>query len=285
MSGPRGFSLIEVLVALVVSAILSALAFDTVARVHRAARGRGERAGLETTLRNAVLPIARELESAGSDSIAGPDLMQLAPQSVSLRAGRGLLVVCRLALPDTLIVETSGAAPWLERTPAAGRDSLLLYLPGDSAAVVDAWLPLPLTAGPFAGTCPIGSAGWRLVTGLDTATARARGAGSPTVVRFFEAIAFRLYGRLYGSGSLWQIGQEGLSAGALVQPLAGPLRPLGIEFVGLSSGLVPGAPPASVATVRIRALAPGHRDAALGPGIAPWAIDSLAVLAPLRNAR
>jgi hypothetical protein len=226
-----------------------------------------------------VLPIARELESAGADSIAGPDLGSLAPQDLTVRAARGLLVLCAVALPDTLVVETAGAALWIPRAPAPGRDSLLLYLPGDSTAAVDAWLPLPLAAGPFAGSCPGGAPAWRLVSRLDTATARIRGVPSDGVVRIFESLAFRLY----GSAATWHVGQVGLSAGATVQPLAGPLLPQGIVFDGLSSALLAAGAPAAVATIRIRAAGAGDAQSALGPGQAPPARDSLALLAPLRN--
>ncbi len=274
----RGFTLVEAMIALVVGSLLAALGFDTVVRVHRLARERAERAGLESTLRNAVLPIARELQSAGTDSIGGMDVGGLPGSSMVIRAERGLWSVCALALPDTLVVAEPGSAGWSLRAPVPGRDSLLLYAAGDSTAAVDAWLPLPLTQGPFAGTCPGGGPGWRWVSALDTATARVRRIAVPSVVRTFELLGYRLY----GSGGTWQIGEEGLSAGAIIQPVAGPLSPAGLDFVGFDRAMIAASAP-SVVTVRIRAVGLSHRQAAVGPGIAAGVVDSLEWLVRLRN--
>jgi prepilin-type N-terminal cleavage/methylation domain-containing protein len=281
MRSARGFTLIEVMVGLVIGSFLAALIFATVTRVHQVGRSRGERAGLEATLRNVVVPLARELESAGSDSLSGPDLAAVTSQAVTLRAARGLLVVCDLALPDTIIVETAGMPLWTQRTPVPVRDSVLLYVPGDSLAPVDGWWPLPLVGGPFAGVCPSGAPGWRLIGAVDTATARIQRLAAPTVARLFETVAYRLYSSTLG----WQIGQEGLSAGAAVQPIAGPFNPAGLELEGLSSTLVTAGAPALVRTVGIHAIGPGHRESTVGPGITLPAVDSLAVLIPLRNAK
>jgi prepilin-type N-terminal cleavage/methylation domain-containing protein len=282
MTRIRGFTLVEVLVGLVVGSFLAALVFATVTRIHQVGRSRGERAGLEVTLRNAVGSIARDLESTGADTLAGPDLAALAPQAVTLRAARGLLVICALALPDTVIAETAGVPDWSPRAPVPIRDSLLLYVPGDSTGpVVDAWLPVPLVAGPYVAGCPSGAPAWRLVVALDTSTARARRLSAPTVARVFETVGYRLYGSTLG----WQVGQEGLSAGAAVQPIAGPFTAAGLTLDGLSATLAPIGAAALVRTIAVHAVGPGHRESAVGPGVAVPAVDSLKLLIPLRNAK
>jgi hypothetical protein len=268
------------MIALVVGSILSALAFETVMRVHQLARARAERAALASILRNAAIPIAHEVEGAGVDSIGGPDVAALPGSSLTIRAERGFWFVCALALPDTLIVAEPLGSGWSLRTPMPARDSLLLYVPGDSIAPIDAWLPLPLVQGPFAGGCPGGAPGSRFVSALDTVVARRRRIAAPTVVRTFESLGYRVY----GSGGTWQLGQEGLSAGATIQPVAGPLSIGAVDFAGLDRAMAP-AGPATAVVVRMRVAGFSHREGAVGPGTVIGVADSVDWLIHLRGIR
>ena len=257
-----GFSLVEVLIGLVAGSLLAALAFSWLRSFTEAERERGERAGVGHTLGTATSLLAAELEPLGADSVAGHDLLALGSAAVSYRAQRGSGVACRIA-PDTVDLTVDTAFTWLNRNPQPGRDSLLIYLEGDSAVTIDAWRPAPVV-GVSAASCPGGAPGLRLLTRLDSADlARYRLTGR-TVVRLFEVVALRLY----SSGGQWTLGIEGISSGAAIQPFTGPFRAGGVVMTGLDRAGAPTINPPQVASLAVDLVGLPHRELAAGPGIA-----------------
>lgn len=270
VTGRRGVTLLELLVAMVVAAILGSLVLGATATVTAVLRNRVERVGAEVAAR-AVWGVLRfDLLSLGSDSVAGPDLGALTAGAVTYRADRGLVSVCRM-VPDTVVLAANRLTRWAPRRPVAGRDSLLLYAPGDSAAGIDAWVPVPLLAGPYAGACPSGAPGDRFTTSLDSGTVARRRLRSPAVARLVETVE----ARIYGAGSLWQFGIEGLSAGASIQPVASNLAgSTGLQFGGWDCGGVAG-PLASLCGVDVELRVMTKRDLGLGAGRGSVGFDSL----------
>ena len=281
--GPRvpvpGFSLIEVLVALTVGSFVVALAVRLGAQALEAERGQGERAGLTAALRTGLDYLAYELEGAGADTVSGSDL-DSASAGIVFRAQRGLRITCRL-VHDTVVVVADTALDWSARGPVAGRDSLLLYAPGDSATVVDAWDPLPLLS-IRAAACPGGAPAFAYGTVLDSSLIARRRHSGRTAVRLFESVAVRAYG---GAGG-WQLGQQLLSGGGVIQPLAGPLSPAGLSVAaaGRFGSSVPFGAGAWVVRLALR----GRTDRQLSAGMAsrsPVAADSVVAVVHLRNLR
>lgn len=272
----RGFTLLELLVALVVAALVSLLAIRSQLVLERGIRSRAERAGAAANLRTAATVLRADLGALGTDSLSGPDLRLPSASRIEYRGFRGLAEVCRVAR-DTLVLATNRLVAWRSRLPAAGRDSVLLYLPGDTVHA-DGWQPAPLFTGPFAGACPSGGAAMVFGAGVDSGTAARLGSGS--LARVFESVAVESY----GSGGTWQLGLEGLSAGASIQPFAGPIDPVaGFALAGWDRA---GGATASVAAMAgldliVRTLA--RREVAVGPGLAPLSSDSLAFSIRLQN--
>jgi len=259
MSRRAGFSLVELLVAMVAGLLVMTVFARLADRVLWHARARGERAGEISTIRIGATLLGRELDQGGVDSLAGPDLA-VAGGSITYRAPRGVRFSCRVAV-DTIVVAADTAADWSSRAPAPGRDSLLLYLPGDSASAIDAWLPLPLTA-TRTGVCPLGNPALALITVLDSTAILGRRIPPETAVRVFESVELRGYGTALG----WQLGVEERSAGALIQPVAGPLLPGGFLVRPLDSAGGPAGRPSDVAAldVTLRASPARWLAAALG---------------------
>jgi prepilin-type N-terminal cleavage/methylation domain-containing protein len=279
MTGRRGFTLLEVMIALVAAAIISSLAAVATGRLQAAGRSRGERSGMAAALRSVAGVLGAELRSLGGDSIAGADHQSLGPTSVTFRAHRGLFPYCRVGV-DSIILSLDRIPEFRGRLPASGRDSLLLYLPGDSVTTIDAWLPVPLLAGPFVAVCPGGWPGSFFPTRLSVADLdRVPSAG---IARGFE----QLNARLYVSAGATHFGLEELSAGGVVQPVAGPLRPGdGLDLVGWNRlGGFPGSA-AQVAGFDLVVRALGARELSVGPGLVPRAADSVAAGILLRNVR
>ncbi len=278
VTGRRGVTLIELLIAMTTAAILGSLVVTSTASVTAVLRGRVEAVGAMVASRTIWGVIRLEWASLGSDSVAGPDLVALAPAVFDYRADRGLVSICRLA-PDTVIIASGRLGRWVARRPAAGRDSLLIYAPGDSAGPIDAWVPMPLIAGPMAAACPAGEPGDRFVTTLPAATISRWRLRSPSVGRLTEIVR----ARSYGGGSLWQFGLEGLSAGALVQPVASNLAGAsGLAMVGWGCDGLPGAL-ASLCGVEVTVRTTTKRDLGLGAGRAAAALDSQQLVIRFEN--
>jgi hypothetical protein len=102
---------------------------------------------------------------------------------------------------------------------------------------------------------------------------------SGTVVRWFEFASLGAY----AAGTGWQFGFTGLSGGASVQPVAGPVAgPGGVTFALLDPlGMVVPADRATAVAVSVVAL--GARELAVGSGRASLAADSLGTLLVLEN--
>lgn len=278
LSRRAGFSLVEVLVALVLGGILLTLTFELIEHAFRVERSRGERAGLAAGLRAGAGLLEHELAGLGADSLAGADLVAVGPGSARFRAPRGLWVVCRVAA-DTLVVAADTGLRWGARLPAPGRDSLLLYLPGDSTAVIDAWLALPVASGPWPASCPGGGTGYLLETVLDS-TALARYRIPPTTVaRLVETVEIRAY----QSAGRWYLGLELVAAGAAIQPFVGPLAGGGFDLAPLDAFGNPTAPARAVAAaVRLAGVTDRQNAAGLGARSAGGR-DSLPFRARFRN--
>ena len=274
----RGVTLIELLIAMVMAAILGSLVLTATGSVTAVLRGRVERVGAEVAARAIWGAIRFDWSSLGSDSVSGLDLGALSASAAVYRADRGLVSVCRV-VPDTIVLAIQRLGRWAARRPVPGRDSLLLYAAGDSTGRIDAWIPLPLLAGPFVTSCPSGEPGDWFVTQLDSATLARRRLRSPAVGRVVETIQ----ARSYGAGGLWQFGLEGLSAGASIQPVASNLAgSTGLSIVGWGcDGLA--APLASLCGVDVGIRTTTKRDLGLGAGHAVAAVDSLLVAVRFEN--
>jgi prepilin-type N-terminal cleavage/methylation domain-containing protein len=274
-----GFTLLELLAAVIVASVLIAAAVRTELVLHRSIRGSAERAGAAATLRVVERSLDGELGALGSDSVAGGDLAAATATEIVYRAPRGLWLVCRVAV-DTLVLSTSRLGRWQSRDVVPSRDSVLLYLPGDSVAVIDAWLALPVVSGPFAGSCPSGEPASVFTTSLDAATIAARRIPAESVARSFEVAALSIY----GSGSTWQLGQEGRSAGATIQPVAGPLDgAIGFELATRARDGSPSPPTAQAAGVDFVVRALARREVAVGIGRSPIGRDSASLSIRFRN--
>ncbi|MEO8450669.1 MAG: prepilin-type N-terminal cleavage/methylation domain-containing protein [Gemmatimonadota bacterium] len=274
----RGMTLVEVLITLTITAGIVVLSMTLLADIARQARGRLERAGAAETLRTVAAVLDRELWSVGWDSLGGSDVDSLGSTGVVTRAMRATGLACRLA-PDTVEVASDSSRWFAERQPVPGRDSLLLYLEGDSTAMVNAWLPLPIVA-VGAGTCPDGAPSLLLSTSLPPSTITRWRAAAPTPVRTFEVMAFESY----SSGAALVFGARGVSSGAVVQPVAGPLAASGLALEYWGTGGAPVLRPDQVREMSGWVRAIPDAELAVGFGRAAAAPpDSLFFRVRLRN--
>ncbi len=272
----RGFTLAELLIALILLAIVGDVVVRLLAGSQRLTRAQSEQTALQASVRAGALLVPAELRELGTGA-AGADLLIMGPDSITYRAQRAVGVAC--AVTATTIVLRS-ALMFAYRAPGGPRDSVLLYLEGNPASALDdAWQVLAISGAPSAGSCPDGSAALDLPTAVPAGVLAQVVTDAP--VRTFEVMQMRLY----RSGGQYWLGSRSVSAGeATIQPMLGPLKSNGFQLDYLDAA---GAPAALASDVRsIDVTIRGVTDAPVSAGLGrlQLAEDSLRARVRLRNA-
>ncbi len=300
----RGFVLVELLAALVITASLGAALFRLVDRSQRFTRGLALMADERAQLAVAGFAIegaVQSLDATDGDLLSGSD------SAVAFLGNVGSALACSLG-PGSAFVDVappsiaSGATlTWWNTSPQPG-DTLVALDEGTSpGAADDRFVHVALrSAAALRNAClttpyldsiaDAGTVGWRLTPVTPLPATVATGA----VLRIVRPERFALY----RSGAEWTVGWTEWNATSaawnVIQPVAGPLLPY--APLGRTSGLAfqwhdsTGAPLAPAPHTPARAL-----DLSLGAvtrqlvradGVArAQRRDSLSIRIPLRNAR
>jgi prepilin-type N-terminal cleavage/methylation domain-containing protein len=229
MRGRHGFTLVELLIALVLFLIVSAATFQLLQNTQRVARAQAERTDMQSNMRAGALILPAELRSVGYDrdvtntgNPAGTvmaDILGMAADSIAFRAVRSSGIVCNVAA-NTYVIDNGGAGFYTGyRAPVPGRDTLMVYGeldPGTSSD--DAWFRKRIT-GTGAGNCTA-TYGARAGTALTTDDAVP---GDSVVIgapfHTFEVMSYKL---LQGADNRWY-----LNAGEQLPADARPACPPG----------------------------------------------------------
>ncbi len=258
---PRGATLVELTVALSLSAVLALFLLSETGRQQRVVQDLAVRSAAVSTVETAAQVLRSELGGAEPG-----DLLAADPDRVLYRATRATGAICGLA-PDGL--RLSQAAFRGVRVPVPGRDSVMLPV-ADSLL---GWrtdhrsINGPVRSEP----CPDGAPGLVVPS--------SPGAGlSGVPIRVFEVMELRLY----SSAGLWWLGARSVSSGETIQPVAGPLTSDGfvlqlLDADGMSTG---STLLARLVQVRLRAGA-GDPSAVGGAVRGTSRLDSLTVLVRL----
>jgi prepilin-type N-terminal cleavage/methylation domain-containing protein len=260
--GGRGFSLIEMLMAMVLAGLVAAAAHRVLFRVTAGASARYRAIAREETLRTGALFLAHELRALGARNDTA-DLLAFAPESLTYRASRGAGVVCG-ATAGGLPVERDRFIGY--RLPQPGRDSHAVFEPGSGR-----WRAGSITAVSF------GTSGGKPAVVLQGPVDSVP-VGTPVIT--WEIMQVRLY-----RSSTWQLGARSLSAGETTQPVAGPLLPGGLVFAGQDSLGMPVVSPGAIAGIAVTLRAPLERAerTAAGEGVRRVVDDSLESFMAFRN--
>jgi len=225
-----GFTLVEMLTALVLSGLIGLVLLRSTLNLQRMAEASQEGTTLQAAFDGGLGFLAVELAEVGRGS-AGGDLLRVAPDSLSYRGVRGSGIACRID-PSAVVIPLDRLRS--TRTPQPGRDSLLVFVGVDSVQVAgDAWLALPVLG--VGGTTCGGVPALRLLTAIDTTATPLGSLARLAPVRLFESMQARLYPSL----GAWWLGARSESAGETLQPLAGPFMAGGASFSFRDSLLQP----------------------------------------------
>ena len=280
----RGASLIELTVVIVLLAVVGTATLGVVVRQERFYRDQASAIDSRATVRDAAALLQSELRAL---SPADGDLYTLGPSALDFRATLAQSVICTIAPSRTQVtippehLATGAPLTWMGTRPEAG--DTLLVLATDST-VGESWDRHVLTAPPAnAGSCPVSSA---LTTTAAEASAALTLTLSPpldstialgAIVRVVRHARYELY---RASDARWYLGYlDCLSSRAtpcnVVQPVAGPFAPGGIELAYVDRAGAVTANPARVARIDLLAVAERRSS--------PTTLDSLATTIALRN--
>jgi len=277
----RGFTLVELSVALLLGVVVLGAAGQVFLATQRFFRLQASVLEVHEGLRAALQVLSLELRELDP---SGGDIVAVGPDSVSIRATRGLEFVCAPPDPATgrILVRSSLSSGYRAIDPA--RDRALVFRDGDgSTEDDDAWLDLGIASAGGAATCADGAAATELklvgaVAALDSVEI-----GAP--VRWYERVVYRLYADETGA---WWLGVRGWSGGAwaAISPVAGPLQhPLGIQLTYYDTSGATTAEPARVARIGLVIRGVGSALLQEMRGRQSHSVDSLATEVFPRNGR
>ena len=292
----RGFTMIELIVALVLLGIVSTAIYRVLVNNQRVYMAQTQRIDLSQNIRAANSILSAEFREL--DAFDG-DVTAIGPDSIVIRGMRWLSFICVPPvltgnnLGNQMIIRGRqvGDPMWFgSRYINESTDSLLIYLDGNQVTRLDDYfVPARLAATPGNQQCPAVGAipaqpGTRIVFDgnfvFGTNIAGAITVGAP--VRGFERVKYRLY---QPSGdSLWYIGFQ--AANQSIQPLVGPVLPNGLTFQYFNAAGAVTAVRTQIARIDVTVRARSTTQVRAG-GDAPRRaiVDSITFSVALRNNR
>ena len=243
----HGFTLVEMIVALSLTLIVTGAAYRLLSVTQRLSRIQAAQLNLQSSVRTAILVAVNELRGLNTvpaGTADQNDILSLTSSGITFRAARGTGFLCQAPSGTQLRIARSSFSGF--RDPQVG-DTAYVFLENDSeTAEDDLWLPLPITAVSTSSTCSNG-------LGPAIAISTSATTWSPDVVfgtpvRIYELMELKAY----QSQGQWWLGTRSVSSGEAIQPLAGPLAgPEGFRLEYLSRNSSSTADPTAVAGVRI----------------------------------
>lgn len=217
----KGFTLVEMLIALVIVGVVSQAIYKLLMTQQRLTVTQVEQAVLQSNVRLGTLVLATELQELGSDTGGTVDLVTAGASSVTYRAMRSLGFACE-ATPTQ--VKLRATPLYGIRLPVAGQDSLMLLIEKDPAVSKDdRWGAFRITSVAQGASCG-GVPAIALGTSLDSASYADLVLEAPA--RTFEIMEI---GEVAQDGLNW-LGARSVSGGQAMQPVAGPLATGGLTF-------------------------------------------------------
>ena len=282
----RGFTLIELIIALALGALVGAAVLQAIVGTQRSSQAGLQRIDLQQNLRAGmgyITSVVRELNAADGDiGAATPTLLRF----------RGMRWASPLCSPP---VVAGGASAFLLinsnavyglGTPDAASDSLLVYAEGDPGTRADdTWL-VGEVASLGTATCTGGASALRLSARITAATGgipALAGVTSGAPLRGFQWEELSVF---QGAEGRWWIGRRTASRSGgwtAVEPLVGPITAAGLALQYYDSTGAVTATLANIASIAVTLRAESMSMVRTRPGDIDFARDSLLSRVALRN--
>jgi prepilin-type N-terminal cleavage/methylation domain-containing protein len=284
VSGRRGFTLVELVTAVVLFGIVSLALYQLLINSQRAYREQTERLAADMSARDAIAVLPGEVrELSASDG----DILAMAATSLTYKSMQALYVQCDAPSTGSLAIMLDRSSFYGLRTIDASQDSILIFAEGDSTTRADdAWLHADVTAVSPGAACPGGRASLSVaLSGVTSGQLGQVGPGAP--VRTFRVAQVLLYRD--AAGDSWLGGRQFQKAGgtwATTQPIVGPLSAAGLALTYYDSAGAPTAVTRNVARVGIAVVSrsPGRVRGPAGPATAYLLQDLMTQVAVRNNA-
>jgi prepilin-type N-terminal cleavage/methylation domain-containing protein len=243
----RGFTLVEVLIALVIMGVVTGAIYRLLNTNQRLSLAQAEQVSVQSNVRTGSLVVPNELRELNT-WLAGTadrnDITVADDDGITYRAMRGLGFVCQA--PGAGATELRLArSNWTGlRAPDATRDDLYLFTDGDPYDDDDdTWTQVDVTAvNPSPTACGAGAPGYILTVAAIPAVS------VNTPVRLFELMRLELY----AEDGEWWMGAQSVSAGEIeAQPMLGPLTGDGFGLEYLDSNGNPTADLTAIKSIRL----------------------------------
>ena len=282
----RGFTLVELLVAIFIFGIVSTAIYSLLTRTQRLSRTQAERSIMQANVRTGLALVTselRELNARGSLT----DISVMTPTLIQYRGMRGLGFLCEVAVGSVKMPRLAWSG---YRAPIAGRDLVMLFVENNpDLATDDGWTQRVISS-VGSSTCTWGTAmvpavELILATDLSVDTLAMMTLGSPA--RTFENMEIGVV--VTADGENW-LGARSISGGdGALQPVLGPLAPNGVNFTywpGVANSGSPTTTASAVRTIQLTLIGRTENIVAAGAGTTAWqrAVDTLITDIRLRNA-
>lgn len=280
--GKRGLTLIELIVGLLLSAVLSTAIIGLLVQGQRSYRQQIERVQVQANLRTGIAIIAQEMRELGNGDSSGSDLLEMMPSSVTYRAMRSTHFLCNTPVPGSEEVVVWTGLSYGLRQLESGRDSLLVFAENNPALESDnAWRTAAVVSVRRGLYCPGPAEGIRIgVAGVVLA-----GVDNGAPVRAFQVTRMLLYADRAGQHWIGLREWRQNSGWSITQPVVGPISANGLNLSYLDSQGHTMTLPERVAMVWMTLTGVSERRWIALAGSRGLVQDSLHTLVTLRNRR
>jgi prepilin-type N-terminal cleavage/methylation domain-containing protein len=224
MTQRRGFTLVEVLLALVIMGAVTGAIYKLLTTNQRLAVAQSEQVTLQSNVRTGSLLVPNELRELNTVSLGLADQNDITVANaarIDYRASRGLGLLCQVPAGGQLRI---AEATWTGvRPPILNRDDLYLFIDGNKDEDEDdIWQRMDITAVAKSGTACGATSGWILTV----AGAIPAGVLVNTPVRVFERMSMQLS----SVGGQWWLAAQSIKSGQALTPVLGPLTANGFAL-------------------------------------------------------
>jgi prepilin-type N-terminal cleavage/methylation domain-containing protein len=219
MRNHRGFTLVEIMIAVLIMVVVSGAIFKLLTTNQRLSRAQAANVDLQSNERAAAMVVPaelRELNTVIAGTVAQNDILDLQTTSIRYRGMRGLGFVCQATTTEIRLLQSSWSG---YRFPEIPRDAAFVFVQTDPATGSDGtWVPVTITGVRTDLLCPGSAPAITLTVPLGVLAA------APALrvpVRTWEDMRLGLY---VVDGKSW-LGARSYSALETgYQPLLGPLQ-------------------------------------------------------------
>ena len=283
----RGFTLVELIVALTLGALVAAGAYRAIVGTQRVTQAGAQKVDVQQNLRAGATYMAsvlRELDAPDGD------INVATATRLRFRSMRWVGVLCDAPTPSgasSVVLTIRSGSVFGLRSPSAVEDSALVFADGDPGTRADdVWLTGAVT-GLSGAVCSDGSPATDLtvdITGASGGQAAALATVTTGVpVRGFQAEELSLF---QAADSRWWMGQRTANRSGswtAVRPLVGPLTATGLAFTYHDTTSAVTGVLTDIASVSITMRGESERRVPGLGGNIDYARDSIVTRAALRN--